>query len=492
MSIWSAETWTAELITAYVAIATAVGTAVWAVTRFLAERRDARAQAAALAAEQLKQRRDEELRSRQQRAADLVKAVGEATDPVARRWTMSALSLYPDESLDLLLNALGEANPEDAAAIKLAVTSVGGEALSRVVRAHRIALQICGTEVVPIESTDPVVGQRRVDVDNASRVRDCTREIIINLLFQLDDDQRAIVDLADVDFTGANLSFARFARTKFRKTRLDKADFTRARLSEAVFRGAKMDGTVLTRADLRSADLTGASGAVRAIRSDLTESILDQANFSHATMDAIRLKRASLRQAKLDNATLAGASLTGAVLDRTRLCRVSAHHVSASQVHGMGVDLSHADISDGKIPRSRFERTRLVRIEGTRLQADDSVFVNCNFGGAKLSQSSFIGVEFTGCVMGGVTLMGAMLHKARFRSCSFSSCDLSMASVTYARFDSCTFSGKVRLIGVDLTDVVFDRCIFRDNLSLITDNDSWQRASLDDVAVAAFRRSAPV
>jgi hypothetical protein len=48
---------TAELLTAYVAIATAAGTAFWAVTKHLSERRQARLDQRAQAAEQLVQRR---------------------------------------------------------------------------------------------------------------------------------------------------------------------------------------------------------------------------------------------------------------------------------------------------------------------------------------------------------------------------------------------------------------------------------------------------
>ena len=129
----------ADVITAYVAIAVAAGTAFWTVTRFVADRRAARAEATALAEQELRQRRHEEARSREHHAAELIRAVGQATDPVARRWTMSALSLYPDQTLDLLLTSLGDAGPEDTATIKLAVLSVGPRALPKTVRAHRIA-----------------------------------------------------------------------------------------------------------------------------------------------------------------------------------------------------------------------------------------------------------------------------------------------------------------------------------------------------------------
>ena len=250
----------AELLTAYVAIATAAGTAIWAVMRYLADRRDARAQQDRQAADQLVQRQVEEERARQQRAAELVKAVGDATDDRARRWTMSALSLYPDEALDLLLNSLGEASAADATAIKIAVISVGPSALPHAVRAHRIAGQMCRTTETEGALYGAASDQRQIDTATAGRVRDCTREIILQLVFQLDEDQRAAVDLAYVDLTRVSLAGARLSRISLRKTRLDKAILVRAYLNGAVLRGATVDGTVLSGARLRSADLTGAVG----------------------------------------------------------------------------------------------------------------------------------------------------------------------------------------------------------------------------------------
>ena len=480
---------TAALITACVGIATAAGTAIWAVTKFLAERRAARTQATSLAAQQLQQRRAEELRTRQQLAAELIKAVGEAKDPAARRWTMSALSLYPEETLNLLLNSLGEAGPEDAAAIKLAVISIGAEALPSVVRAHRIAVQICATGGPIVEPEDQAVGQEGVGLAGASRVRSSTREIIINLLFQLDEGERGSVDLADVDLTRFNLSLARLGQTCFRKAHLDKTVFTRAVLKGAILRGATIDGAILTRANLRRADLTGASGSVHAVRADFSESILDQANLSHSTLDAVRLKGASLRQTNLDHASLAGAALSGAELDRTRMRNVSAHHLSGGALRVSGADLSHSDLADAKIAGSRFENARLVRIAAARMKADRSIFINSNFGGAQLLRSSFVGAELTGCNFGGANFAGSSLLRVTFRSCAFSSTDFSSAGLVGSRFDSCGFAGMINFTGVDLTGIIFEHCNFRNGAMLTVDNDSWKNAQLDPEAYAAFEVS---
>src|SRR4051794_10550656 len=90
----------ADLVTAYLAIVTAAATGLWGIKKYVDERRATRQQQETLAAKELEQRRDEATSARQQRAAELIKGVGDATDDRARRWTMSALSLYPEESLD--------------------------------------------------------------------------------------------------------------------------------------------------------------------------------------------------------------------------------------------------------------------------------------------------------------------------------------------------------------------------------------------------------
>jgi tyrosyl-tRNA synthetase len=90
---WGAFFGNADLVTAYVAIITAVITGVWGIKKYLDERRSAREQQKKLAETEVAQRKDEAREARQQRAAELIKAVGGATDPRSRRWTMSALPL---------------------------------------------------------------------------------------------------------------------------------------------------------------------------------------------------------------------------------------------------------------------------------------------------------------------------------------------------------------------------------------------------------------
>jgi uncharacterized protein YjbI with pentapeptide repeats len=478
----------AELLTAYVAIATAAGTAIWAVARYLSDRRDARAQQDRQAADQLVQRQVEEVRARQQRAAELVKAVGDATDDRARRWTMSALSLYPDEALDLLLNSLGEASAADAAAIKIAVISVGPSALPRAVRAHRIAGQMCQTTETEGALYGAASDQRQIDTETAGRVRDCTREIILQLVFQLDEDQRAAVDLAYVDLTRVSLAGARLNRLSLRKTRLDRAILVRAYLNGAVLRGATVDGTVLRGARLRSADLTGAVGAIQAIGVDLTGATLDHAKLAGSNLNAAHLEGSTLAGTHLDKSTLSGAALGGATLTRARLPAVVGRELKAAKLTAQQTDFSHAALEHADVQGGVFDDCVLVRLGGTGLHADSATFTGCNFGGARLDRASLTDARLRTCNLGGVDLSGADLSAAVLVECAISSARLVGATLTGVRFERCRFSGTVDFTRADLSTATFADCQFADGARLTVDNDTWTGIG-DPAARAGFERA---
>lgn len=479
----------AELITAYVAIATAAGTAFWAVTKHVAERKQARQEQNAMAAQQLEQRRDEEVRARQERAAELVKAVGEANDERGRRWTMSALALYPDETLDLLLNSLGEASPEDASAIKLAVISVGPKALPAVVRVHRIAGQICRATETEGAPETALTQQRLIDSTTAGAVRDCTREIILQLLFQLTENERKAVDLAYADLSRVGLSGARLTHINFRKTRLDQAVLVRANLNAAVLRGASVEGTALRGARLRGADLTGATGAVHAIGVDLTGATLDHARLGGSDLNAAHLKDAVLMGTRLSKAMLSGAEFTGATLEGAQLSRSVARRLTAPRLTARRADFSHTSVEGSDLQGSTLEDCVLVRLGGSGLKAATTAFTRCHFGGARLDRAKLSKALFADCNLGGADLTAADLSGAEFHRCTLSSTRFERAVLAGARFVRCRIDGSLDFTGVDLTTAVFDGCAFSDRARLVVDNDSWTRLG-DPAARAVFERSA--
>ncbi len=478
---------TADLVAAYVGMATAAGSGIWAVTRYFMDRQRQREQERQLADQQLKQAEAAERSARQERAAALVQQLGMTSDPRSRRWTMSALALYGDEILDVLLGSLGEADTQDAAAVKLAVISVGPAALSRVVRVHRIAAQLSRTKDSDGQQGYDVE-QRTVDIKSASRVLDCTREIVLNLLFQLEDGERSAVDLAEVDLSRVMLVEARLPGIRLRKTRLDGAVLNRAQLAGAILRGASMQGTVLTSCDLRAADLTGASGAVNAIAANLDDACLDQAKFANSNFDGAHLKGASLHNTKLAHASLAGAAMNNAKLVGASLRGTEARKLSAGNLQCTRSDLAHAVLVDARLPQCEMEDSKLSQLSASRMQAAGSLFTNCHMPGADFTEVNFSESQFKGCNFGGTKFGRALLSSAVFTSCEILATDFTAADLRKVRFVKCRF-GNVSFYGVNLETAIFEGCTFVSNAKLGIDNESWEKATLDTTARDAFNRA---
>ena len=478
-----------DLLTAWLAILAAAGLALWAIKKYVGERRAGRQQEARLAGRELQQRRDEALMLRQQRAAELIRAVGDAPNPRARRWTMSALSMYPEQALDLLLTALGEAAAQDVSAIKLAVVSLGPDALPRTVYHHRVARQICAIGDEARAAPDESSGCRSVDVQAASRVRDRTREILVHLLLQLDDDGRRESDLGGVDLSAVNLEGTRLREICLRKATLDGAVFRRAGMQGANLRRASVERTVFTGATLAGADLTGARGAIRAEQADLAEAVLDRAKLAGSALDAARLQHASLASTVLDGASLTGAALTRAHLHRTRLVHVSARHVLANELVATGADLSNADLRESWLAGATFERSKLVQVSAQQAEAPGARFLDVNLNRADLSEADLTGAELEGCVMGGMTMDNATLVEASLVNCTIASTSFAGALLDDTEFVGCTFKGRVDLTRTDLAGVTIRGCRFEEGTDLVVDNDSWRDADLDESALEEFSRA---
>jgi uncharacterized protein YjbI with pentapeptide repeats len=478
-----------DLLTACLAVLVAAGLALWAIRKYVEERRAGRRQEARLAGRELQQRRDEALILRQQRAAELIRAVGDASNPQARRWALSALSMYPEQALDLLLTSLGEAAAQDVSAIKLAVVSLGPDAIPRTVHHHQVARQICaiGDEARAASGESP--GGRPVDVQAAARVRDLTREILVHLLLQLDDDGRREADLGGVDLSAVNLAATRLRQVCLRRSTLDGAVFTRAGMRGANLRRASVERTVFTGATLAGADLTGARGTIRAEQADLAEAVLDQAKLAGSALDEARLQHASLASTVLDRASLAGAALTSAHLYRTRLVQASAHHVLANELVATGADLSNADLREAWLAGATFERSKLARVSAQRAEAPGARFLGVNLSRADLSGADLTGAELEGCVMGGTTMDFATLVDASLVTCTIASTSLVGALLEDTEFVGCTFKGRVDLTGTDLTGVAIRGCHFEEGTDLVVDNDSWRDADLDESALEEFSRA---
>jgi len=422
---------------------------VWSVSRWIAERRATREQEERLARERLAQAQVEEQHRRQDKAAELVLSLGDASDRTARLWTASALALYPDETLPLLINAFGHADPETAAAIKLALTSVGPDAIEPLCRMNRVARTIVSASTIPEareqREDDPI------ELAGAQELLRCTRSTIAYLLFQTSEDERRSLDLVDVDLSEMNFANANLRYANFRKARLTGAVFARAKLGNASFRGASVEGSVFTRASAASVDLTGARGTVGAIRLAAPGAVLQDVHFDGSAFEAARFHDATFLRASLKKVTMMGGDLSGASIERSYFDGIDLTQARLVKAHLVDVNLTNAVLRSARMSEVRFEDCRLARVDATGAVGRAASFVNCNLAGASLERMELTGATFVRC-----NLSGARFDHAALERCRFERCKLYAISFANANMGGAVFAGgnkldarKIRLDGSD-------------------------------------------
>ncbi|MBV8363763.1 MAG: pentapeptide repeat-containing protein, partial [Candidatus Eremiobacteraeota bacterium] len=170
-------------------------------------------------------------------------------------------------------------------------------------------------------------------------------------------------NLANIDWSGKDLSYRNFTGSNFSHARLASANLSHANLSGINFEGA----------DLRNV------------------------NFSGANLSGCNLANANISGARFDGANIIGCNGVNArSLDQAQL------RVWLGQC--MGCDLAHADFRDMNL--------RGIHINGVDFQRAD-------FRGADLSYASFTGADFSHA-----QLAGAKVYHARFSGCDFTHADL--------------------------------------------------------------------
>ncbi|WP_107653222.1 pentapeptide repeat-containing protein [Nocardia suismassiliense] len=120
----------------------------------------------------------------------------------------------------------------------------------------------------------------------------------------------ADLNFSGADLTGANLNSANLNSTHLNLTILNNADLARAKLIKANLAGANLTNATLAYARLNNANLWGAN---------LTNATLTYARLGGADLTNANLDRARLNGARLNGARLNGADLTGAKLANAQL-----------------------------------------------------------------------------------------------------------------------------------------------------------------------------
>jgi uncharacterized protein YjbI with pentapeptide repeats len=132
---------------------------------------------------------------------------------------------------------------------------------------------------------------------------------------RLMEKEAPVIDPAQIDFSGADLSMADLFEVNLQQANLSEANLSRANLSRA-----NLSGAILGEANLSGAHLLR-SNLLRAFlfRANLSRSILLEANLSVAFLSDANLSGANLYRANLNGAILSGvnlseANLSGAIL----------------------------------------------------------------------------------------------------------------------------------------------------------------------------------
>jgi uncharacterized protein YjbI with pentapeptide repeats len=452
----------------FVAFLVAVATGIWAIRKWVEERRISQHQELASAAQRLEQQKTEEMHRREDRAAQLVLSLGEAKDSTSRMWTATALALYPRESLRLLINGLGHADDATAAAINLALASIGPSAITELVRMNLVSQNIVGTQASAltgnssadstglaeekalsggaVKSTaaseapcqDSVLGPSlptgSADILGADRILRRTRAVIAYLILQCVPVELCQLDLAGVDLCGMNFSHTRLERVCLRKALLRGASFYRAKLNHANFRGADLAGTVLTRAHAPNADFTGARGPIRAIAMEASEACFQDARLDGSEFDGAALQGSSFLRTSLVSAKASGVDLSGTTIQSSRWVKLTAVKSSMRGATVTRVRFSQSNFSDAKWDHAQFERSDLRGLVAHRLHAPEARFADCTFNGAELLGANLAGCMFVNCDFSGARLGGARMERATFEDCRFVSTSLADARLAGTLF----------------------------------------------------------
>lgn len=195
------------------------------------------------------------------------------------------------------------------------------------------------------------------------------------------------LDLAELDFKGANL-----ARSDFYGT-----DFTDANLSGVDLSHTRLDRSVLIRANLAGANLTGATILRPTIYSDLSNKTSDAPRFSGANLSNVRV------QAELSGSDFRGADLTES--NFAPFERRAGEGTLATTYRNI---LKYCDFSGARLRGAHMQRTLLwfAKFTGADLTGAD-------FTDADLSRAEFAGADVSGAIFTGANFDGASFAGVR-------------------------------------------------------------------------------
>lgn len=200
------------------------------------------------------------------------------------------------------------------------------------------------------------------------------------------------LDLADLDFKGANL-----ARSDFYGT-----DFTDANLSGVDLSHTRLDRSVLIRSNLSGANLTGATILRPTIYSDLSSKTSDAPRFSGANLSKVRV------QAELSGSDFRGADMTEA--NFAPLEWRSGEGTLATAYRNI---LKYCDFSGARLHAANMQRSVLWFAKFTGADLTGADFTDADLSRADFAGADVSGANFSQANLDGASLVGVKgLHEA--------------------------------------------------------------------------------
>ncbi|MFO0554671.1 MAG: DUF2169 domain-containing protein [Polyangiaceae bacterium] len=279
-------------------------------------------------------------------------------------------------------------------------------------------------------------------------------------------------NLVDRDLTGQDLR-----GIDLRGAKLDGAVLTRANLSGVDLRGASLRGTLLFKTDLSNANLSdcdlvranfGAAHAPQARfdRSTIDEAFFQRANLAGASLTKVRglwpvferanlvgadlseavLERADFGEADLSDARVRRATLQGALLERAKAHRADFSESDLSRTCARSADLAFARFVRARAPRSSFDEADLSNADlslafmrGTHLS--EAKLDTAEVYGADLREARLYRADLSRALFDRSNLMHADLVYAKVEGTRFRNANLFEAELLNAAGEGADFSG---------------------------------------------------
>lgn len=258
-------------------------------------------------------------------------------------------------------------------------------------------------------------------------------------------------DLSDATLLGANLNDARLDQARlagadlgksvlthasFAGADLSRANFAGAAVASASFADARVDAAVFVKLDLSGADFSGAAGEA----ADFTECVLDGASFvgarlpsakftsvraSAADFSAAVLRAADFAAARAPGIVMRGADLTnlranrGADFTDGQFARIDAPRSIWQQATLDRANFDGAVLSQAQLPEVSLRDARIDRAHLEGANFDDAILAGARITNSNLLRASFTRADLTGCVIQGCNLYGAGLLDATLEGASF-------------------------------------------------------------------------